>query len=122
MILPRSWVGDPFISFPDVEIAYFQSSTIDAGVRRYSLWAGRGRGSIEQTKDRQTDRERETPETETDAGVWPWRILENWRTVVGCTVVLSQARTAVDPDAGKKRGGNEVEELADEAREREEGR
>lgn len=39
--------------------------------------------------------------------------------MVGCTVVLSQARTAVDPDAGKKRGGNEVEELADEARERE---
>lgn len=32
---------------------------------------------------------------------------------------MSQARTAVDPDAGKKRGGNEVEELADEARERE---
>lgn len=45
-------------------------------------------------------------------------ILENWRTVVGCTVVLSRARTAVDPDAGKKRGGNEVEELADEAGER----
>ena len=58
MILPRSWVGDPFISFPDVEIAYFQSWTIDAGVRRYSLWAGRGRGSIEQTKDRQIERER----------------------------------------------------------------
>lgn len=38
--------------------------------------------------------------------------------MVGCTVVLSRARTAVDPDAGKKRGGNEVEELADEARER----
>lgn len=36
--------------------------------------------------------------------------MENWRTVVGCTVVLSQARTAADPDAGKKRGGNEVEE------------
>ena len=47
-----------------------------------------------------------TPET--DVGVWQQRgILENWRTVVVARRFCLRGEAA-DPDAAKKRGGNEV--------------
>lgn len=88
--------------------------------------AGRGRGSIEQTKDRRIDRwrerERATPQTETDAGVWPWnsgKLANRGWLHRGFVSGTNRRGSGCREEKGRKRGGGA---RGRSEREKEEGR